>query len=369
MLKVKLKNKEDRSYNIIISENILNKSGKILKSLKLGNSIFIITDNIVGKLYGGKVIKSLKNAGFNDIGKIEIKTGEKSKSFNTYIKILNKIYDFDKNQQKKVVIVTLGGGVVGDLGGFVAGTYRRGVNYIQIPTTLLGQVDCGLGGKTAFNFKEAKNLIGAFWQPKLVYMDIHTLKTLNLRELKCGLAEVIKYGVIKDSKLFKYLEKNIEKILNYNIVCLKHIISTCVRIKAKITSLDERDEKGIRIILNFGHTIGHAIESATNYKAYKHGEAIAIGMITAGGIAKKLKLFSDSGFKRLKDLIKRVGLPTKIKNCSLKNIINSMRRDKKFVSGVNRFVLPVKIGQVKVISNIKESIIKTAIKERFIYRR
>ncbi|MFH1824122.1 MAG: 3-dehydroquinate synthase [Candidatus Firestonebacteria bacterium] len=352
VIKVKLKNKEDRSYNVIIGENILNKLGKTLKSLKLGDSIFIITDNIVGKLYGRKVIKSIKNFGFKDIGKIEIKTGEESKSFNTYIKILNKIYDFDKNQQKKVVIVTLGGGVIGDLGGFVAGTYKRGVNYIQVPTTLLGQVDCGIGGKTAFNFREAKNLIGAFWQPKLVYMDINVLKTLGLREIRCGLAEVIKYGVIKDFELFKYLEKNIEKILNYDIACLKHIILTCVKIKAKITSLDERDEKGIRIILNFGHTIGHAIESATNYKVYKHGEAIALGMIAAGGIAKKLRLFSDSELKRLKNLIKRTGLPVKIKDCSLKDIMISMKRDKKFISGVNRFILPAKIGQVKVKEKI-----------------
>jgi len=363
-VKVKLKDKKDRSYNIIIGENILNEIGKTLKSLKLNDSVFIITDNIVGKLYLNKVIKSLQEAGFKDIGKIKIKSGEQSKSFNTYIKILNKIYDFDKNQQKKVVIITLGGGVVGDLGGFVAGTYKRGVNYIQIPTTLLGQVDCGLGGKTAFNFREAKNLIGAFWQPKLVYMDINVLKTLSLRELKCGLAEVIKYGVIKDSKLFKYLERNIENILNYDISCLKHIVQECVKIKAEITSLDERDEKGIRIILNFGHTIGHAIESATNYRVYKHGEAIAIGMIVAGSIANKLGIFAENDLKKLQDLIKRANLPTRIKNCSLKDIINSMKRDKKFISGVNRFVLPTKIGHVKVVENIKESIIKSAVKER-----
>jgi len=366
-IKVKLQGKEDRSYNIVIGSNILDKVGKIVKNLNIGSKdIFIISDRKVGKLYAQRVIKSFQSAGFTGIGEIRIPAGESSKTWDTYRRILEKIYDFDKYQEKKIIIVTLGGGVVGDLGGFAAGTYRRGVNYIQIPTTLLGQVDCGLGGKVGVNLKEAKNLLGLFWQPKLVYMDLTVLKTLDAREMRSGLAEVIKYGVIKNPNLFKYVEEHLEQILHYDPICLKHIILTCVKIKAKITEIDERDEKDIRIILNFGHTIGHAIEAASNYKIYKHGEAISIGMLCAGEIACRLGLFSNKDFLRLDNLIGRSGLPKKIRECSLGNIMKSMRHDKKFIGGVNRFVLPVSIGKVKIVEDIKESPLKDIIKKRMV---
>ena len=363
-IRIRLLNNIDRSYNTIIGRNILNKIGDVIKSLNIGRDIFIITDHKVGKLYGQKLIRSLQSAGFSDIGQFRLADGEPSKKMDTYRRILEKVHDFDKYQDKKIIIVTLGGGVIGDLGGFVAQTYRRGVNYIQIPTTLLGQVDCGLGGKVGINLKEAKNLVGGFWQPKLVYMDLAVLKTLDARELKSGLAEVIKYGVIKDSNLFKYVEEHLDQILHYNFVCLKHIILTCVKIKAKITERDERDERDIRIILNFGHTIGHAIEAASDYKVYKHGEAISVGMLCAGEIACRLGLLNDNDFSRLDNLIKRAGLPTKIKKCSLENIMKSMRHDKKFIDGVNRFILPISIGKVKIVKGIDENLIKDVIRKR-----
>jgi len=178
------------------------------------------------------------------------------------------------------------------------------------------------------------------------------------------LAEVIKYGVIKDSNLFKYVEEHLDQILHYNFVCLKHIILTCVKIKAKITERDERDERDIRIILNFGHTIGHAIEAASDYKVYKHGEAISVGMLCAGEIACRLGLLNDNDFSRLDNLIKRAGLPTKIKKCSLENIMKSMRHDKKFIDGVNRFILPISIGKVKIVKGIDENLIKDVIRKR-----
>lgn len=363
-IRIRLPNDIDRSYNVIIGRNILNKIGDVIKSLNIGRDIFIITDRKVGKLYGQKLIRSLQSAGFNDIGQFRLDDGEPSKIMDTYNRILEKIYDFDKNQDKKIIIVTFGGGVIGDLGGFVAQTYRRGVNYVQLPTTLLGQVDSGLGGKVGVNLKGAKNLVGGFWQPKLVYMDLAVLKTLNTRELKSGLAEVIKYGVIKDSNLFKYIEEHLEQILRYDFVCLKHIISTCLKIKAKITEIDERDEKDKRIILNFGHTIGHAIEAASHYKVYKHGEAISIGMLCAGEIACRLGLLSNKDFSRLDNLIKRAGLPTKITKCSLQNIMKSMRHDKKFIDGVNRFILPVSIGKIKIKKGIDENVIKDVIRKK-----
>ncbi len=363
-IRIRLLNAIDRSYSIIIGRDIFNKIGSVIKSLKIGRDIFIITDHRVGKLYGQKLIRSLQSAGFSDIGQFRLIDGEPSKTMDTYRRVLEKIHDFDKYREKKIIILTLGGGVVGDLGGFVAQTYRRGVNYIQIPTTLLGQVDCGLGGKVGVNLKKAKNLVGGFWQPKLVYMDLAVLKTLDARELKSGLAEVIKCGVINDSNLFKYIEEHLEQILHCDFACLKHISLTCVKIKAKITEIDERDEKDIRIILNFGHTIGHAIEAASDYKVYKHGEAISIGMLCAGEIACRLRLLSSKDFLRLDNLIKRAGLPVKINKCSLENIMKSMRHDKKFIDGVNRFILPVKIGKVKIEEDIKEDLIRDVIRKR-----
>ncbi|MDP2928904.1 MAG: 3-dehydroquinate synthase, partial [Candidatus Omnitrophota bacterium] len=349
---------------IVIGSNTLDKVGGIVKSLNIGKDIFIVTDQKVGRLYARRVTKSFKSAGFTDIGEIQIAEGESSKTWSTYGKILEKIHDFDKYQEKKIVIVTLGGGVVGDLGGFAAGTYRRGINYVQIPTTLLGQVDCGLGGKVGVNLKEAKNLLGLFWQPKLVFMDLAVLKTLDDREVRSGLAEIIKYGVITDPNLFGYIEKHLDRILRCDFSCLEHIILRCVKIKAKITEIDERDEKDIRIILNFGHTIGHAIEAASGYKVYKHGEAISIGMLCAGEIAGRLGLFSSKDFSRLDILIGRAGLPKKIKKCSIENIMKSMRHDKKFIDGVNRFVLPVKIGRVKIVKDIREDLVKDVIEKR-----
>lgn len=362
---VKLTSSTNRSYNIILGHNILSGLGRAVRNLDCGTAVFIITDKNVSRLYLAKTASSLKKAGIKDIGKIVLPAGESQKNFGTYLKILNALYDFDRNQQKKVVIITLGGGVVGDLGGFVASAYRRGINYIQVPTTLLGLVDCGLGGKTAFNFREAKNLIGAFWQPKMVYMDTAVLKTLPVRELRCGLAETIKYGVIKDAKLFSVLEKQMSRILKCDNSALAGIIPVCVKIKAKITSADERDDKDIRIILNYGHTLGHAIEAATKYRRFKHGEAIGIGMVLAAKLSVMLGQLSRKDEKRIETLISRAGLPISAKGIDPKKILASMKRDKKFVSGVNKFILPVSIGKVTIIENIPESMIREVLGSGF----
>ncbi len=363
-IKVEPQNDGDRSYSVIINSNNLDEIGHTVKDLKLGDDIIVLSDSNVGPLYADKVIESLKSAGFSNIDKMFIKAGEASKTEVTVNEILTKVYDFDKNQDKNLTILTLGGGVVGDLGGYVAGTYRRGIHYVQVPTSLLGQVDCGLGGKVGVNFEKAKNLIGLFYQPKLVFMDLSVLKTLDPREFKSGYAEVIKYGAIDDSDLFKYLEENTSKILNHDLTCLQHVVKTCVRIKSNIVKLDERDEKDIRIMLNFGHTIGHAIEAAAGYGSYTHGEAISIGMLCAGEIALRLKLFSSGNLSRLNNLIEKAGLPDKIKGCTLDDIMDSMTHDKKFVGGMNRFVLPVDIGKAKVEENIDEELIKDVITER-----
>ena len=362
-IRVKLASSADRSYNIILGHNILSQLGRALRALNCGGTaVFIITDRNVARHYLKKTVSSLNKAGITDIGNIILPAGEEQKNFRTYLKLLNAVYAFDRNQQKKIVLVTLGGGVVGDLGGFVAGTYRRGINYIQVPTTLLGLADCGLGGKTAFNFREAKNLIGAFWQPGLVYMDTAVLRTLPLREFRCGLAEIIKYGVIRDAKLFSFLEKNMSFLLKGKIAPLNKVIPACVKIKAAITSADERDDKDIRIMLNYGHTLGHALEAATDYRKFKHGEAVGIGMALAAKIAVKLGLLPQKDAQRIRTLITAAGLKTSAKDIPANKIISSMRRDKKFIAGVNRFVLPAGIGRAVVTENIPESLIRQALK-------
>ena len=363
-IRVEPENNGDRSYSVVIGSNNLDEIGHRVKDLQLGDDILVLSDSNVGPLYADRVIESLRSVGFVNIDKMFIAAGEASKTASTAHDILKKVYEIDKNQDKNLTILTLGGGVVGDLGGYVAGIYRRGIHYVQIPTSLLGQVDCGLGGKVGINFEQAKNLIGLFYQPKLVFMDLSVLKTLDSRELKSGYAEVIKYGAINDPDLFKYLEENTSKILNLDFDCLQHVVNTCVQIKSNIFKLFERDEKDIRIMLYFGHTIGHAIEAAAGYGSYTHGEAISIGMLCAGEIACRLDLFSRSNLLKLGALIEKAKLPSKIKGCDIDDIMSSMKHDKKFVGGVNRFVLPVDIGNAEVKSDIDEELIRSVITEK-----
>ncbi len=365
-IKVKLNTPADRSYSIVIGRGIMKDAGKTLKKLGAGRDLFLITDSNVNRLYGKTALKSFRSGGFENTGKFVINAGEAGKSLDSFLKIQGALYDFDRSGDRQVVVVTLGGGVPGDLGGFIAGTYKRGISFIQIPTTLLGFVDCGLGGKTAVNFREAKNSIGIFWQPKLVYMDLDTLKTLPPREIKSGLAETLKYGVICAPTLFDYLEFNSDRLLALDMASYEKIIPVCVKIKADITSADERDEKDIRIMLNFGHTAGHAIEAATGYRKYTHGEAISLGMLIAGGISKELGLFRDADLFRLENLIDNLGLPVKLTGCKVSSVLEAMKHDKKFKSGVNRFILPVKIGACKVADNIPEKVIAKAIKSRMV---
>jgi 3-dehydroquinate synthase len=363
-IRVDVSNGGDRSYDVIVDFGILDKIGEEVNNLNIGKDIFIVTDTKVGPLYLQRVIKSFKSAGFGDIEPVQVPEGETSKTYEKSSELIDKLAEFDANQDKSVVVVGLGGGVVGDLAGFVAGTYRRGLNYIQISTTLLGQVDCGLGGKVGVNHKSGKNLIGMFYQPKLVFMDLNVLETLDMREMRSGFAEVIKYGMIADCDMFEYIEKHCKQILSLQPDHLKHIIHVCVKIKARITNQDERDDKGIRIILNFGHTIGHAIEAASNYEVYTHGEALSVGMLCASEISCYLGYSNDKDYLRLDNIIGKVGLPKKIKKCSLEEIIKAMKHDKKFVNGVNRFVLSTTIGNHRIEEDIDEGLIKNVIQKR-----
>ncbi|MBE3115496.1 MAG: 3-dehydroquinate synthase [Candidatus Hydromicrobium sp.] len=358
----------ERSYSILVGCNCLRDLGKHIKQLNLGyTSVFVITSPKIGKLYTSDTVRSLKNAGYKDIGVEELPDGEKNKSLANIKKFYDKINKFD-NEDKKILVLNLGGGVVGDFGGYLAGTWRRGVDYIQVPTTLLAMVDCGIGGKTGVNFKKQKNLIGVFYQPKLVFADINLLRTLNKRELRSGLAEVIKYGVISTPTLFKCVEDNYDKILNldneFDEKLMDYISIISYKIKKEIVEKDEEDRKGIRALLNYGHTIGHAVEAASNY-AYRHGEAISIGMVVINDIAVKMGIMNQKDAQRIEDLLCKVGLPTRIKQVKLNDIMGMLKHDKKAINGVNRFIFATKIGNtIPPREGVDKKLVLKAIKNR-----
>lgn len=356
-IRVKLKK---RSYDILVSYNEIDRLGKIIKQLRIGTDAVIISNAAIKRLFGQRVKRSLESYGFNVNFEI-VPDGEKAKSERYCIKLLNNISKLD-GTARKIFVVALGGGVIGDLAGFVASIYRRGIPYIQVPTTLLAQVDSAIGGKVAIDLGIGKNLAGAFYQPRLVFTDVSLLKSLPRRDLVSGMAEVIKYGVIKSPQLFNILERDYSKILKHDKKILQDIVYACSSIKARVVEKDEHDNKNIRVILNFGHTIGHAIEAAAHYaKSYSHGQAIALGMIAASFISVELGWLPHKEYLKIKGLIKKLGLPTTLKGVDAKGIMRAQEHDKKFIHGRNRFVLPVKIGRVRVRENIPVALIKKSV--------
>ncbi|MBU4488895.1 MAG: 3-dehydroquinate synthase [Candidatus Omnitrophica bacterium] len=349
------------SYKIKIGHGILKKSGLYISRLNIGDNAVIITNPKINRLYGRTLRESLKKNGIS-VHTEMVPDSETSKSPKTFFSLINKIAHADKG--KKPFIIAFGGGVVGDLAGFVAAVYRRGVPLIEIPTTLLAQVDSSIGGKVAIDAPFAKNMVGAFYQPSIVISDTSSLKSLPKREIKCGLSEIIKYSVIDSRSFFNFLSENIDSIIRLNKTKMEYTIKKCCAIKAKIVSKDEKDVKGVRAALNYGHTIGHAIESASGYTGlYNHGEAVAIGMLAAANISNKLGMLSEKDASSINSLVSRAGLPTKIKNIKLKKIMDAELHDKKFTEGVNAFVLPVRIGKVAVVKNISENIIEESVRE------
>lgn len=349
-----------KSYDIIICDNKIALLGSTIKKLGLGKDIIIITNRKIKQLFGTIVKKSLASSGLSVRFEI-VPDSEKAKSEKYCISLLNNISRFD-DSGRRIAIIALGGGVIGDLAGFVASIYRRGVPYVQVPTTLLSQVDSAIGGKVAIDLRVGKNLAGAFYQPRLVFSDVSLLKTLPKKDLISGLAEVIKYGIIKSPRLFGFLEDNYSKILHLNKKMLTHIVHTCSTIKSRVVEKDEYDNKNVRVILNLGHTIGHAIEASTHYSnLYSHGHAIALGMISAATISRRLGLLDERSFLRIKALIKKIGLPTSLKHVNVKDVLLAQEHDKKFIHGKNRFVLPVRIGKVIIKEGIPFSFIKDSV--------
>ncbi len=357
MKKVKV-NLKERSYNIIVRADLA-KIGSSLRALKIGQKVMIVTNPKVGHWYLPQVEQSLKKAGFT-VNCTMIPDGERYKSQESANKVYARCLQYGLDRGG--TILALGGGVIGDLAGFAAATFMRGINLVQVPTTLLAQVDSSVGGKVGINLPDGKNMVGAFYQPKLVYTDLKTLRTLPAKEFSHGLAEVIKYGVIYDASLFAYLEKNIGRLKKLDETVLQKVISRCCAIKARVVALDEK-EKNLRAILNFGHTIGHALEGITRYKKYKHGEAVAIGMIGAARIAECLKLNAEGISGRMEKLLIKAGLPVQVKGVKLvwADFLRFMQHDKKVLAGNIRFVLPVAIGKVKIIDTVPLPVIKEVI--------
>jgi 3-dehydroquinate synthase len=350
-----------RSYAIKIAPGLLNQLGGECARLKPGTRCAIITDIHAGKYFGKTVFNSLAKAGFFP-ALIVVPAGETAKSLRT----VQSCYDQLAAQrlERKSFIVAVGGGVVGDLAGFIAATYLRGVGFVQVPTTLLAQVDSSVGGKTGVNLKAGKNLVGAFYQPRLVLCDTDTLRTLPEREFRAGLAEIIKYGIIWDAKLFAQLERDLPKILRREPKTLAAVIARCCEIKARIVAQDET-EGGLRAILNFGHTIGHAIENISGYGRFLHGEAISIGQAAAARLSQKVLGLAETDVLQIETLFARAGLPVQIKlnAAQRKKLFNAMRLDKKVSGGEIKFVLAEKIGRVvwgqKVSTDSIEAVLTT----------
>lgn len=351
------------SYPIVIGYNILNLLPRYLKSLGLPREIFIITNSRIQKHYAKEISRSLKSSGFLCKFYLTIDS-EKAKSINNAVRIVDNLASYAK--QKKITILALGGGVIGDLSGFLSSIYKRGVPLVQVPTTLLAQIDSSIGGKTAIDLRMAKNLIGTFYQPKLVFCDLGVLKTLDKRQVRAGLSEALKYAAIKDERLFNFLEQNYHSVFSGDRQTLEHLVYSCARIKAGIVALDEKEEKGLRTILNFGHTIGHAIEAAGGYSRYNHGEAIALGMLAASRMSENLGLLSSSACQRISALIASLGLPLEISGIRQEDVLAAYRLDKKFIGRLNRFVLLKGIGRAVVYENVPEKIICNAVSELFV---
>lgn len=334
-----------RSYPILIGPDLLRQIGAKCARLRFAGRCAVISDQNVAALYGKIVLDSLQAAGFDPV-LITVPAGETAKSLQT----VQRCYDQLAHHriERKSFVVALGGGVVGDLAGFVAATYLRGVGFVQVPTTLLAQVDSSVGGKVGVNLKAGKNLVGAFYQPRLVLCDLETLHTLPEREFRAGLAEVIKYGIIYDARLFGRIERNLERMLALSPSLLASVIARCCEIKADVVSQDET-ESGLRAILNFGHTIGHAIEAISGYGKYLHGEAISIGQVAAAKISVTAAGLPESDARRITNLFAAAKLPIRINLTAKKRkcLLEAMQLDKKVSNGEIRFVLAEKIGRVR----------------------
>jgi len=346
----------ERAYAIYIGEHLLSSAGLILPHLDLPK-VAIVTNTTVAALYLQQLAEALR-AGGVDVISIVLEDGERYKDWAT----LNRIYDalLERRCDRKTTLIALGGGVIGDLAGFAAATYMRGIPFIQVPTTLLAQVDSSIGGKTGINHPLGKNMIGAFYQPRLVLADTAVLASLPPRELSAGMAEVIKHGLIRDGAFFAWLEQNMEKLLACDREALAHAVRRCCEIKAAVVAEDER-ETGVRALLNFGHTFGHAIESGLGYGKWLHGEAVAAGMVMAADLSRRMDLIAQAEAERIIALLKRARLPTAPPDIAPARLLELMGVDKKAEGGKLRFVLLEGIGAASIRADVPDGPLQQAL--------
>jgi len=340
-----------QSYPVFVGYGLLEKLGEKMKQAALSGTTTIISDENVFSLYSGKVEGILKDAGFT-VNSFVVPPGEETKSMDYALKI----YDFlvEHRAERDDIIIALGGGMVGDLAGFVAATFLRGMFWIQVPTSLVAMVDASIGGKVGINHPEGKNLIGAFYQPNLVLADPQTLTTLPQRELTSGWAEVIKHGLILDEEFFEFLESNVDRLIELEPKLLTRAIARSAAIKAQVVSQDEKERKGKRTILNYGHTVAHGLEATTQYKRFLHGEAVAIGMMGAAKLSQRLGLLTPAAVERQQALLQKFGLPTGFSGLDLTGIARAMELDKKTKGKAIRWVLLQDIGKVVIRSDVPQ---------------
>ncbi len=347
----------DRSYPIVLGHGVLAETGVWLKEVAPPGRCALVTNPTVGALYADTVIRSAAAAGFEPV-RIDVPDGEEHKNLAS----LARIYDglVDAALERNSPLLALGGGVVGDLAGFAAATYLRGIPYLQLPTTLLAQVDSSVGGKTGIDHPRGKNLIGAFYQPRAVLIDLATLRTLPRRQLLAGFAEVVKYGAILDAELFAFLEQELAQVLALDTAVLQHVVRRCCELKAQVVERDER-ESGERAVLNFGHTIGHALESVTGYTRFLHGEAVAIGMVAEARVSAALGLCRPEVVERLRALLEHAGLPVELPaDIDREKLAGAIELDKKVRGGKVKFVALEALGRTRFVLLTNREIVEHA---------
>lgn len=354
-------NLKNVKYPIYIGKEIFDRFPQICKRHGIKPHLAVITDKIVADLYLDEFLRLMRENGFYP-EPIIVNAGESSKSLSVVSKIYTNLIEMKLRRDESVV--AFGGGVIGDLAGFISATYLRGVNLIHIPTTLLAQIDSSIGGKVGINHKLGKNLIGAFYHPVFIFTDVAFLKTLPKRELICGLGEVVKYGVIMDKEIFKTVEAELEKILNFDLKIIEPLVFKSIQIKTSIVEKDEREKK-LRMILNFGHTIGHGIEAGLNYKRLKHGEAVMFGIVGESFIAFERGILKKDDFEKIKKLVFKVGVNFPKKILAKDVVLKHIGYDKKIYSERLNMYLPVKIGKMKFFNDVGFGEIERAIEFLF----
>lgn len=352
-------NLDERSYPILIGSGLLG-DDQIMAPYTGGRDVLVITNEQVGPIYGDPLARIL---GAGRLERLDLADGEATKTVDTLIRIWDRLGELRFGRD--CVLVTLGGGVVGDVGGFAAATWHRGVSFVQVPTTLLAQVDSAVGGKTAVNLAGGKNLVGSFHQPQLVVADTDTLQTLPDRELSAGLAEVVKYGLIQDADLFTWLEEQAESLLRRDPAHLRHAICRSCEIKAEIVGRDER-EQARRALLNLGHTFGHAIERCKGYGEWLHGEAIAAGMVMAAKFSRRLGWMQKGDVRRISRLLGRLKLPVDPPQLDPREFLAAMSMDKKVKSGQIRLVLLRELGNARLVDDFPDHELLDMLREQFI---